>query len=196
MKLTPSQRLMADDGAPSICFLTAEQRAAWWKANPAVAMPAFSLEVRADDEATRKFRAEEAERRRLASLASIARMKNRMASKKVDFTKMRWDARRNKFVEDHNALQSPRTPVAQIPPRPMAIASKRILAVGRGHRVSGLSDSVDWSRVTKDNAEAVARLNSIWKPEYEKLRGTGRIVMTVLNILRNKIKRQETVLWP
>lgn len=199
MKLTPSQRLMADDGAPSVCFATPAQRAAWWKANPPAAMPAFQLQVRNPDAATVEFAAQEAERRRLKSLAGIARMKNRIAAKKVDLTKCRWDPRRNRFVEDNmsNSSHDRDRGVVHTPPHPK---EKQSFSPTR-HRVEGdqkLRDNqvlnTDWSRVTKDSARTLAELNGIWDDKYEKLSG-GLLVMTVTNRLKGLVKKGGAVRW-
>lgn len=105
-------------------------------------------------------------------------MKLRMASKAIDFKKVRWDARRNKFVP----LEGGTTKSAPVAPSVSAQPVNRGCAAGAG-------------TLTKDNAEAVARLNGVWKPEYEKLRGTGRIVMTVGNVLKGLVKKGGEVKW-
>lgn len=191
MKLTPAQKLMVKDGFPAALFATPAQRAAWWDRHPPRAMPLieFNKSRTEDDAATAAFRVQEEERRKVQSRAKIDRMKLRFASKAIDHSKMRWDQRRNKFVEDTIGA---RPAVVLVQPEPLG----RVDAGPRKQRIdAALIATEDWSRVTKDNAEAIARLNGVWKDSYEKLRGTGRIVMTVCNILKGKVRRGEEVKW-
>lgn len=191
MKLTPAQQMMVEDGFPRELLWTPEQRAAWWVANPPKAMPLieFNKPRTADDAATAAFRAQVEEERRLKSLAKIDRMKVRQAGKAIDHSKMRWDARRNKFVEMGH-VYAPNQGVSRTPHQPEQVqpAPKVRPAPQTGSQVAG-------QVVTKDTAEQIAKLNGIWKPEYEKLRGTGRIVMTVGNVLKGKAKRGEEIKW-
>lgn len=192
MKLSPGQKLMVQDGFPAVLFATPAQRAADWVKNPPKPLPRieFNRQRTPDDEATAAFRAQEEERRRAQSRAKIERMKLRMASKEIDHSKMRWDARRAKFV-----------PIGPWAVKPASLPAAVRVPVGSTPRVAASAPirqsagSEDWSRVNKDNAEAIAKLNGVWKDSYEKLRGTGRIVMTVCNVLKGKVKRGEGVIW-
>lgn len=184
--MTPKQ-LMIADGAPKALFMTAEQRRKAWNGVAVRAMPLFQATPKNETPETVAFRAAEDERRRLKSLAGIQRMKNRFAAKAIDYSKMRWDARRNKFVP----LTGDK-PVTQSAPGPAATPYKPASSPDRKAAKAGADTG---PRVTKDNAETVAKLNGVWKPEYEKLRGTGRIVMTVGNVLKGLAKRGGTVKW-
>lgn len=181
MKLKPYQQMLVDDGLPLACIATPQTMARarkYWDAHPPVSVP-FAQIGRTRDESpeTKAFRAQEEERKRLKSLAGIARMKTRFASKAIDYSKFRWDARRNKFVPIEPGTTK---------------SAPAVNNIDKPRRESTFAGTVT---LTKNNAEAVAKLNSAWKPEYEKLRGTGRIVMTIGNILRGKIKRGEIVKW-
>ncbi len=111
--------------------------------------------------------------RLMKSRAKITKMKQRFETKAIDFTKVRWDARRNKFV----------------PLEPAVVVAKTAPKIMAADVATGLQ------KITKANAEAIAKLNGVWKPEYEKLRGTGRIVMTVGNVLKGLVKRGGSVKW-
>lgn len=183
MKLSTPQRLMRDDGLPAKLFLTDEQRAKAWAGRTLTVVP-FIATAKTRDESpeTAAFRAQVEEQRRLKSLAGITRMKTRFASKAIDYTKMCWDARRAKFVPVEPGTTKP-APVVKAPRRDSAVPPKvEITPIGA-------------ATLSKDNAEAVARLNGVWKDSYEKLRGTGRIVMTVSNVLKGLVKRGGTVKW-
>lgn len=188
-QLSPGQRAMVDDGCPIACMPTPKEQAAykaWCATNPPTVIPAFRLEVRDETAETAAFRAAEEERRRQKSLAGIARMKNRFATKAIDHSKMRWDQRRNKFVEDVARSPAP-APKSASDIRPSAPATKG--PTGPAAKPAGAGT------LTKDNAETLAKLNGVWKDSYEKLRGTGRIVMTVKNVLNGITKRGGTVKW-
>src|SRR5579859_5136108 len=89
---------MTKDGAPAALFMTPAQRAKAWSGRALTTMPLFTATPKDESDETKAFRAQEDERRRLKSLQSIARMKNRLAAKSIDHSKMRWDPRRCKFV--------------------------------------------------------------------------------------------------
>jgi hypothetical protein len=190
-KLTPSQRAMVDDGCPLRCIATPEnQRRSEeaWRKSPPRAVPFAEIKTtRNEDEATAAFRAQVEAERVAKSRAQIVRMKQRFATKAIDFSKVRWDARRNKFVPLTGDRPNPGNTILTKAETPALV--RKVAA-----RAQELADA-DQPRVTKDNAEAVARLNGVWKPEYEKLRGTGRIVMTVGNVLKGLVKRGGTVKW-
>lgn len=193
MKLKPYQQMLVDDGLPLACIATPQTMARarkYWDAHPPISIPFAQIDrTRDESPETKAFRAQEEERKRLKSLAGIARMKTRFASKAIDYTKMRWDARRNKFV-----------PIE--PGTPKLGSSERLGPQYDGTRSINSSSMPDGRRhddrphqLTKDNAEAVAKLNGVWKDSYEKLRGTGRIVMTVGNTLKGITKRGGMVKW-
>lgn len=181
--MTPSQKIMIADGVPRALFLTPEARRKAWL-GVTVRTPVFAETwlTRNEDADTTAFRAQEDERRRQKSLAQIGRMKARLAAKasKIDYDTMRWDPRRSKFVPDNGTKLAPvlscSVPSGRSEPAVMPVCT------GAG-------------TLTKDNAEAVARLNGVWKDSYDKLRGTGRIVMTVGNVLKGLVKRGGTVKW-
>ena len=139
-------------------------------------------QIVAQREQIQNFAARSEEERLAHSRAQIARMKQRFESKKIDFSKMRWDARRARFVP----VDVTSAPVVRAPPN----TAERL-----PEREPAEAGAEDWSRVTKDTAEHIARLNGIWRDSYEKLRGTGRIVMTVCNVLKGKAKRGEEIKW-
>lgn len=94
--LTAGQMLMLEDGAPLICFLTTEQRAAYWKANPPKSVR-FASAIKAREDALKAQRAAilEAER------ASVVKKKVVVPQEPaIDRTNMRWDMTRCKYVED------------------------------------------------------------------------------------------------
>lgn len=207
--LTPGQRQMVDDGLPIQCIATPETVARereYWAKNPPVSIPFAQVNVtRNESPETKAFRAQEDERKRLKSLAGIARMKTRFASRAIDYSKMRWDARHNKFVEialmpnndrDRGVYFRPPHPSEKVSFAPETKSKKRHPNLPSTHPANrGKVIDPQWSRLTKDNAEAVAKLNGVWKDDYEKLRGTGRIVMTVGNLLRGIAKRGGMVKW-
>jgi len=202
--MTPKQ-LMVADGAPKALFLTPEQRNKAWQGVP-LRTPVFAqIEKRDEDEATKAFRAQMEEERRQKSLAGIQRMKNRFAAKAIDYSKMRWDARRNKFVPIDVGTPGSVPAVKTSRPDSAVARVRETTPAGTDNWIypaapkfkfpPKATDGHDWSRITKDTAEKIAKLNSAWKPEYEKLRGTGRIVMTIGNILKGRVKRGETIKW-
>jgi len=180
--LTRSQQWMVQDGLPADLILTREERAALWRANPPRAMPLFNMQPPVQDEQTAAFVAKLAENKRLKSLNQIAKMKNRFASKAIDHSKFRWDARRNKFVEDilHGGAKTlaPRA-ITSVLPRDEGQVAKCD---------DGLHD------VKAYNARQIAELNGVWKPEYGKLTG-GLLVMTIKNKLKNLVKKGLQVKW-
>jgi hypothetical protein len=205
MKLTPSQRLMVADGFPPSLFATQVQRAAHWLAHPPCAMPFIPTKTRDEDEATAAFRAQEEARKRQKSLASITRMKTRMAAKAVDHSRMRWDPRRSQFVPDtgtrciENSVdnRSAGRKPDKSPPRTAAPVDARLRGVtgaNPSRNVQAAVTNQDWSRVTKDTARALAELNGVWDAKYEKLSG-GLLVMTVTNRLKGLVKRGGEVRW-
>lgn len=180
MKLKPYQRDMIDDGLPLKCVATDATIARarkYWDEHPPVTIPFARVNVTRDESPeTKAFRAAEDERRRLKSLAGISRMKARFVSKAIDYSKMSWDARRNKFVP----LVGDK-PVSQ----PMPIMEAEMAKACDDH---------NWSRVTKDTAKALAFLNGVWDPKYERLSG-GLLVMTVTNRLKGVVKRGGQIKW-
>lgn len=187
MKPTTSQRLMRDDGLPAICFLTPEVRGKAWVGRTLTVIPFIATnKTRDETPETAAFRARVEEERRLKSLAGIQRMKNRFAAKAVDYSKMRWDARRAKFVPlTGDKPVTPSAPVVQAFNRSSATpVSREITPTGADN----------WSRVTKDTARTLAELNGVWDDKYAKLSG-GLLVMTVTNRLKGIVKRGGTVRW-
>lgn len=191
MTLTRAQKMMIEDGFPRGLFRTTEQRHAYWEANPPRAMPLFELnKARDESPETAAFRAQEEERRRLKSLEGIARMKLRMVTKAIDFSKVRWDARRNKFVplEGQMAKTDPHERDRGIVHRPAHPMEKQ------SFRPEPKPVDPIWFRVNKDTARDLARLNGVWDDKYAKLSG-GLLVMTVTNRLKGLIKKGAEVKW-
>lgn len=177
-----AKQIMIKDGAPRALFLTPEARREAWQGRTLTIVSFIEPRTRDEDEATAAFRAQVEAERRQKSLAGIQRMKNRFASKAIDYSKMRWDARRNKFMPMEVGTTKS-APAVKAPSRDSAVSS----------RVETTPAGVD--RITKDNAEAIAKLNGVWKDSYEKLRGTGRIVMTVKNVLKGITRKGGVVKW-
>lgn len=194
--MTPKQ-IMISDGAPKALFLTPEQRKKAWAGVVIRSVPFAQIKATRDEsEETKIFRAQVEEERRQKSLAQIGKMKARFAAKAnpVDYSKMRWDPRKSKFVPDTGHKPAPMA-VPVPTPEPYAKDWKRP-AAPKFKFPPKPADGHDWSLITKGTAEAIAKLNGVWKPDYEKLRGTGRIVMTVGNVLKGLVKRGGTVKWP
>lgn len=197
MKLTPSQKLMVADGFPKSLFLTPAQRAQAWADNPPHSTPLieFNKPRNTDDEATAAFRAQEEERRKAQSRAKIDRMKARFTSRAIDHSKMRWDPRRAKFVEDVY-VSAPDQGVSR-PPN-LSIQGKSAAKVPSSPARPSVAQSsvsdVQWSRVNKDTARHLAELNGVWDDKYLKLSG-GLLVMTVANRLKGLVKKGEDVRW-
>lgn len=89
----------AGDAIPAFLRLTAEERRAAWERNPPKPMPA--------EERSRELDELRAAARKQAAYERIEAMKLKQAAKKakpvavkIDHKRMRWDARRNRFVED------------------------------------------------------------------------------------------------
>lgn len=184
-----SKQLMVADGAPKALFMTPEQRRKAWAGRP-LTVPVFVQLQRDESEEVKAMRERLKAEATIALKNRIARAEARKANAKIDYSKMRWDARRNRFVPLEPWATKP-APSGTTESAPAVKAPRRDSAVkARGETTPAGADIV-----TKDNAEAVARLNNVWKPEYEKLRGTGRIVMTVGNLLRGIVKRGGTVKW-
>lgn len=174
--LSPGQRVMLDDGCPLPCLLRSEPH----DLRPQTTFLANVTRTRDESPETVAFRAQVEEERLAKARAKIMRMKQRFETKAIDFNKFRWDSRRNKFVPiEPGTTRS--APVVKAPRQDSAVAAR--------------GEITPAGAVTKANAEAIARLNGIWKDSYEKLRGTGRIVMTVSNVLKGIVKRGGTVKW-
>lgn len=194
-KLSRAHQMMVEDGAPLCILATPEnQRRSEeaWRKFPPRAIPFAEVKVtRNEDADTTAFRAAEDERRRQKSLAQIGKMKARLAAKasKVDYSKTRWDPRKSKFVEDNGTTPNP---VLAAEPVTRSSGASRERKADRSNREF---KSPDRGQLTKDNAETIARLNGVWKDSYEKLRGTGRIVMTVGNVLKGLVQRGGEVRW-
>lgn len=215
MAITRMQQLMVEDGAPLALFISDDERRASWEANPPRPIPAFSLKPRDEDAATAAFRAQVEEERRQKSRAQIVRMKNRFVSKAIDYTRMRWDQRRGKFVPDAipaaksaPAFLAPQNIAERLPKREPARAGAdtKALEWERGIRKTYLPATAQrivnrqaaaqegWSRVKAHNARALAELNGVWDDKYTKLSG-GLLVMTVTNRLKGLVKKGEAIRW-
>lgn len=189
MKLSAPQRLMHKDGAPAALFMTPEQRRKAWTGRPLTTIPLYAATPKDESDETRAFRARVEEERRLKSLAGIARMKTRIASKAIDYSRMRWDARRAKFVPNTGSK-----PVAQ--PEELTLDGRPVFKPGVFKmKLPALPVATgDYSRVTKDTARELAELNGVWADKYEKLSG-GLLVMTVTNRLKGLVKKGGEVKW-
>lgn len=168
---------------PDYLVLSPEERAASWEGIALTSMKFLpDSTVRSTDPGAEQFARQLEEDRRLKSLARIHKMKSRKTVKSIDYSKMRWDPRKCKFVED----SSYSAPVAQ-----------RLEPAAHNRSVVGSNPAggTDWSRVTKDNVEAVARLNGVWNDKYAGLTN-GLRVMNVVNRLKGLIKRGGIVIWP
>lgn len=195
--MTPKQQMIAD-GAPRALFLSQEARRKAWIGRP-VTTVAF-VKLQRDESAEAKAMREKLKAEEITALKNrLARSKLRKETKAIDYSKMRWDSRRNKFVPltgDKPNVSAPDQGVSRSGDRPAQ--TKPTPAAGRravAKAVDAPGQGSDWPRISKDTAEALAKLNGVWKPEYEKLRGTGRIVMTVGNVLKGLVKRGGTVKW-
>lgn len=189
------KQLMLRDGAPAALFMTPAARARVWLGRPLTTIPLFQVAPKDESAETKAFRAQEEERRRLKSLASIGKMKTRMATKAIDFSKVRWDARRNKFVPlESAAVVSVQEPDMRIS-RPTKHANWDARAA-RDKRVDAkaTASAEGWDRVNKDTAERLAKLNGVWDDKYAKLSG-GLLVMTVTNRLKGLVKKGGEVKW-
>lgn len=174
---------------PDYLVLSPEERAASWERIALTSMKFLpDSTVRSTDPGAEQFARQLEEDRRLKSLARIRKMKSRKTIKSIDYSKMRWDPRKNKFVED-SSYSAP----VRLTARPMSYL------VTQSSRQSGKTETaigaIDWSRVTKDNVEAVARLNGVWNDKYAGLTN-GLRVMNVVNRLKGLIKRGGIVTWP
>ena len=181
---------MSYPALPKFLRLTPSQRAKAWEGVTLRAVPVFTSasvsRTRNEDAATAAFRAQEEARRKAHTMASISKMKTRIETKKIDHTKMRWNPRLSRFEPDVFQTTKPTTAV-KAPVRDSAVrttgASLAPAVVGNG-----------WSRVTKDTAQRLAKLNSVWDDKYAKLSG-GLLVMTVTNRLKGLVKKGGTVKW-
>lgn len=192
MKLTKSQSLMKADGAPSFLFVSTEQRKAAWDKIPLRAIPEFaSVKVtRNEDEATAKFRADEEARRKAKQTAHFDRLKAKKNAAPVDYNKMRWDARRNKFVPMEPVTHGPR--VVQEGANLQQVTKTKFKMVDTKHGGKALVNITPAGPVVdKSNAEAVAKLNGVWKASYSALT-PGLMVMTV----KNRLKKIAKVVMP
>lgn len=194
MKLSRAQTMMVDDGFPKELFRTPAQRHDYWEAHPPRAMPLFELnKARDESPETAAFRAQEEERRRLKSLEGIARMKARMATKAIGFSKVRWDARRNKFVPLAGGTTKSAPTALSMSAQP--VNRGRVVEAGTPGKatVNRVTDPI-WFRVNKGTAAALAKLNGVWDDKYAKLSG-GLLVMSVTNRLKGLIKKGGEVKW-
>lgn len=215
-----SKQLMLRDGAPAALFLTPAQRTKAWQGVLLRAMPLFEInKTRDESPETAAFREQEEERRRLKSLEGIARMKLRMASKAIDFSKVRWDARRNKFVPLEGQMSKSEPlgllnikrglatvnravedmkrkpmPLEGAPTEPALFRPSDLHGAAKRRVDAALVATEDWSRVNKDTAATLAKLNGVWDDKYAKLSG-GLLVMTVTNRLKGLVKKGGEVKW-
>ncbi len=90
-----------DDGLtiPDWLRIPAAERRAAWERNPPKPMPA-EVRTRELDELRAAARRLEAKERYEARKIKQANAKAKPAPVRIDHSKMRWDARRNRFVED------------------------------------------------------------------------------------------------
>lgn len=177
MKLTKSQSLMVQDGAPKALFLAADRRRAAWGKVPLRTMEFASIKTtRNEDEATAKFRAEEEARRKAKQNAHFDRLKAKKNATPVDYSKVRWDARRNKFVPQDAVVLKANPPMVDVVQSVSANLTPK----------PSIGPVVD-----KINAEAVAKLNGVWDPKYAKLT-PGLLTMTV----KNRLKKIKNVVMP
>jgi len=199
MRLTRPQRLMVEDGFPAELFRTVEQRRAYWDAHPPVAIPLFKLQ-RDEDAETRAMRERLRQEEITALRSRLARSARRKAAKAIDFSKMRWDSRRNRFVPDVMPGTTKSAPVRsayhnigeRLPKREPAVTGAGTRTII--NKLATAPGCEDWSRVTKDTARALAELNGVWDDKYAKLSG-GLLVMTVTNRLKGLVRRGEAVRW-
>lgn len=178
------RQIMIADGAPKGLFLTAAQRAKAWAGRPLTTesqsrsgVSLFQSTPKSETAETAAFRAQVEEERRLKSLAGIQRMKNRFAAKAVDYSKMRWDARRAKFVPIDVPVLRPTAP------RNLVVLQE---IINRQH------DSLQ--RVDYANARRLAEINGVWDDKYTKLSG-GLLVMTITNRLKGLVKKGGMMRW-
>ncbi len=200
--MTPKQ-MMLKDGAPAALFMTPTQRAKAWSGRPLTTVPLFQAVPKNEDVATKAFRAQEDERRRLKSLQQIGKMKARMMTKKIDHDLMRWDPRTCRFVEDTGAKAEPTIDhdrdrgVVHLPRHPkekQSFAEPRKVLKRTQTAIDKAIDTLYWARVKSHNARQLAELNGVWEQKYEKLSG-GLLVMTVTNRLKGLVSKGGEVKW-
>lgn len=169
---------------PKFLHLTPSQRALAWEGVTLRAVPAFTSasvsRTRDEDAATTAFREQEEARRKAKSMAGIARMKTRIETKKIDYTKMRWNPRKSRFEPDE---------IGRVAQRAEQACVSRTDYAGSSPAAPTNIDAVN-----KDTAERLARLNGVWDDKYTKLSG-GLLVMTVKNRLKGLIKKGGTIRW-
>lgn len=203
------RQLMVHDGAPPALFLTPAVRAEAWVGRPLTTIPLFQAAPKDESAETKAFRVQEEERRRLKSLEGIARMKLRMATKAIDFSKVRWDARRNKFVPlEGNVMPKSEPPGLLSIKRGLATVNRAVEEMALQQRCTQQTrDKIDadrhakakpvdpiWFRVNKDTARRLAELNGVWDDKYAKLSG-GLLVMTVTNRMKGLVKKGIEIKW-
>lgn len=189
--MTPSHKIMISDGAPKALFLTPEARKKAWRGVAIRSVPFAQIATtRNESEETKAFRAQVEEARRQKSLAQIGKMKARFATKTIDYSKVRWDPRKSKFVPDTGTK-----PVAVPVPTPEPYAKDWVRPAAPKFKFPPrATDGHDWSRVTGTNARDLLMLNRVWHEKHDKLKG-GLLVMTTRNLLKGLVKKGGEVRW-
>lgn len=183
MKTTTRKPASDPMAIPDFLKIPREQRAEAWAKNPPKVVPDFvPKRIRDEDPATEQFRRELEEHKRAKSLARISKMKARQESK--DRTGMRWNLKRSRWEPDPFYVAS----------APKASALVRTPAAPKVSAKVPVNDATDWSRVTKDTAQHLAKANGVWDDKYAKLKD-GLLVMTVTNRLKGVVKRGGQVKW-
>lgn len=197
------KQIMMADGAPKGLFLTAAQRAKTWEGRSLTTVPMFKV-VRDDTPETAAFRVQ-------AKADAIVALKNRLArsaarkqTKAIDYSKMRWDAMRNKFVEitvtNRDKMLVERLETKQSLTKADAKEARALkfigidLAKSPDQTVVGFKMPESWQRVDYANARRLAEINGVWDDKYLKLSG-GLLVMTVTNRLKGLVRKGGTVSW-
>lgn len=150
---------------PKFLRIPQAQRAKAWAGRPLTTMPFVKLQ-RDDNPDAVALRQQLKTDANTALLNRLARSKARKETAKIDYSAMRWDPRKGKFVPDTGNKVEPTMTVTMVkegtlPPRSdtaywdkMGKACDRL---GLNNSDGGLFN--DWSRVNSTTARALAELN-------------------------------------
>lgn len=167
---------VADDPwhIPEFCVISQEQRAEAWRRNPP--KPYTLIDPKREKPAdVIAFEAAHKERQNVR----LRNLSKRPPAEKVDFSKMRWDPRRCKFV-----------PIFAVLPKHVAKVYK--LQVGDHVIVNNEMHVVAKPKVV--DLSALARQHGVWDDKYAKL-APGLQAMTIRNRLRALERKGTEIKW-
>lgn len=166
---------------PPFCVITQEERAEAWRRNPP--KPYTLVDPKRERPAdVIAFEAAKKERENVR----LRNLSKRPPAEKIDFNKMRWDSRRNKFV--------PIFATGGVPSGPSIQVGDSVLIINRGKRRLAVVTGKYESNATEDELCALAKRHKVWDDKYAKLT-PGLRAMTIKNRLKALERKGTEIKW-